>query len=97
VSHGFVRSDLNGWSIFETWYKKGQCSKTLKSISATQIAYYNALKDSWEPIADKMPPLKNLVHSGGDCFKDEDANNLASYTLTSLEPAHGWKVTGTNH
>lgn len=97
TSRGFVRSDLNGWSIFETWYKKGQCSKTLKSISATEIAYYNALNDKWEPIADHMPPLVNQMHSGGNCFMNQDSNNLASYTIMQLQSAHGWKVSGTNH
>lgn len=42
VSQGFVRSDYTGW----TWYEKGQCSRTLKAIQASNIAYYNSVARS---------------------------------------------------
>jgi hypothetical protein len=97
VSQGFVTSDRNGWSIFETWYKKGQCSRTLKKIEVVNIAYYNAITDSWEPILEKMLPLRNSLHHGGDCFMDQDADNRASYEVNELQPLHGWQVVGTGH
>jgi hypothetical protein len=95
VGQGYVASDYNGWSIFETWYKKGQCSKTLKSLGALHIAYYDVLSDTWDPISDKMRDLKTTLHQGGNCFMDQDTNNLASYSLSRLQSEHGWKVTGT--
>jgi hypothetical protein len=92
-----VRSDSAGWSIFETWYGKGQCSKTLKLIKAVDIAYYNALSGAWEPIVDDMRPLRNDVSRGGNCFMDGDPSNLASYKVEKLASSHGWQVIGTGH
>jgi hypothetical protein len=96
VSQGFV-TDLSGWSIFETWYQKGQCSKTLKSIKAVDISYYDALANSWKAISDEMLPLRNSVRGGGNCFVDQDPNNQASYKVMPLPAVHGWEVTGTGH
>jgi hypothetical protein len=96
VAHGFV-TDLSGWSIFETLYQKGQCSTTLKPMKAVSIAYYDSSTDSWKAIADEMLPLRNSLRRGGNCFTDQDANNLASYKVNELQNAHGWEVVGTGH
>jgi hypothetical protein len=96
-STGVVQSDRTGWSIFETWYKEGQCSRTLKSIQATDISYYDALKSAWVPIVDNMSPLHNSLNRGGNCFVNQDSNNLASYAVTEVGSSHGWRVKGTNH
>lgn len=96
-AQGYVASDRNGWSIFETWYKKGQCSQTLKILGASNIAYYNGITGGWEPISDDMSPLRNVLHHGGDCFMDQDANNKASYDVIELRTVHGWEVRGTGN
>jgi len=97
IAKGFVRGDYAGWSIFETWYKKGQCSRTLKTITAANIAYRNAISGAWEPIADDMGLLINSLRRGGDCFVDQDASNLASYNVNELPLIQGWQVTGSGH
>lgn len=96
-ARGYVRNDYAGWSIFETWYQKGQCSKTLKSIRALRIAYYNANTEKWEPIDNKMLPLRNSIRFGGNCFMDQDNQNLASYKVNQLNDLHGWEIIGTGH
>jgi hypothetical protein len=96
VAKGFV-TDRSGWSIFETLYQKGQCSKTLKSIKALNIAYYDSANASWIPITEEMLPLRNSLRRGGNCFADQDANNLASYKVSELQAMHGWEVAGTGH
>jgi hypothetical protein len=94
---GTVPKDHKGWSIFETWYKQGQCSRTLRTIQAIDISYYNTDTLGWQPITNDMTPLHNSLNRGGNCFVDQNANDLASYKIFELQDSHGWQVQGTNH
>jgi hypothetical protein len=96
-SMGMAQSDRTGWSIFETWYKAGQCSKSLQSLQAIDISYFDTNSSSWVPVVDNMTPLHNSLNRGGNCFVDQDSNNLASYKVVQLSSSHGWQVIGTNH
>jgi hypothetical protein len=96
TDQGYVSSDYRGWSIFETWYGAGQCSKSLPVLTAASLSYYNVLSSMWEPIAENMNQLQNSVHSGGNCFED-DPHGPASYVVQKLNPVNGWQVISTGN
>jgi hypothetical protein len=95
AEHGYVRADYRGWSIFETWYAAGQCSKSLPVLAAANISYLNAISGNWEPISDNMTQLDNSLHGGGNCFQD-DSHGQASYVLSKVSQS-GWQVVSTGH
>ena len=43
-----LSDDARGWSIFETWYQKGQCSKSLPSLRSWNIQFKNSTTGKWE-------------------------------------------------
>ena len=91
TAQGYYDSDVRGWSIFETWYHQGQCSRSIPVMSAARILYYNAQTRKWDPIADNMSQLQNSLHRGGACFN----SNPVSYKVEELTPDQAWKVTST--
>jgi hypothetical protein len=89
-SRGFFRSDPRGWSIFETWYNQGQCSQSLPTFSATELAFFNALSQEWEPLRHQMHGLSTYLHGGSNCFEDDEHGD-ASYALRLVAP-DTWQV-----
>lgn len=95
-SKGVYIYDPRGWSIFETWYQKGQCSESLPLLGANKLAYFNYSTAAWESVAQHMKGLDTYINHGGDqnnCFKD-DSTGHATYTISPEPPAYEkWSVT----
>ena len=93
---GRFLGDPRGWSIFETWYQKGQCSESLHPLGADDLRYFNSTTASWNPVAPLMSVLKNTRDIGGaqnqNCFVD-DQTGKASYMLTPQAVTNHWEVT----
>lgn len=93
----FAAYDPRGWSIFETWYQPGQCSKSLPVLGVEGLAYYQPVSKQWENLAETMSPqgtvpLRNHTDLGGSCFLP-DSHGPASYHLSPDVPAYNmWKV-----
>ena len=84
-----------GWSIFETWYQPGQCSKSLPVFTATNLSYLNGESTLWEKVKDNMNQLQNSIHYGKNCFLD-DEHGLASYRILHTAP-ESWQVNSTGN
>jgi hypothetical protein len=98
-----IYNDLRGWTIFETWYKKGQCSKSLPVIRASNLAYKDITSGRWVPVVQNMDHLTVNQHDGRNsdltntnCFHD-DKTGPASYEFAVVVPDNSWQVTSTGH
>ncbi|RWD94248.1 hypothetical protein [Mesorhizobium sp.] len=95
--------DLRGWTIFETWFQKGQCSKSLPNLVAFDISYRNMATGKWEVVQPQMSNLTVNEHDGKssdvtntNCFND-DKTGPASYRLEVIHPDSAWKIVSTGH
>jgi hypothetical protein len=95
TTQGIYSGDIRGWSIFETWYRAGQCSPSLPLMTAVQLRYYNASTVNWEPVADNMQGLQNSIHAGGNCFSFNVTP--ASYKVSEIPTLSAWQVTSTGN
>ncbi len=89
TTKGYYSGDFRGWSIFETWYRAGQCSPTLPVLTVALLKYLNIETGQWEPVQSNMTQLQNSLHAGGDCFVENITP--ASYVVTQTS-VDSWKV-----
>jgi hypothetical protein len=100
--NAFALFDRRGWSIFETWYQPGQCSKSLPVLGVEGLAYYQPFTKQWESLTETMAPqggspLRNHTDLGGSCFV-ADSHGPASYHLLPDVPSYNtWKVDSSGH
>jgi hypothetical protein len=94
-----ISSDLRGWSIFETYYQAGQCSKSLPLLFSRNIQLFDGARLSWVAAQPTPGPLYRIYDStsqAAHCFHN-DATGAASY-LFSLDSKQGsWQVSSTGH
>jgi hypothetical protein len=98
-----VHTDRRGWTIFETWFQKGQCSKSLPPIFAWDINYKNLSTSTWELATPNMHQMTVNQHDGKssdaantNCFND-DKTGAASYIFSALKADSAWQVAATGH
>jgi hypothetical protein len=98
-----IYSDLRGWTIFETWYKKGQCSKSLPKLTANNLAYKDIISGKWASVTQNMDHMTVNQHDGQNsdltntnCFH-ADNTGPASYEFSVVIPDSSWQVISTGH
>lgn len=89
---GYYADDKRGWTIFETWFNPGQCSKNLKPLVAADISYYDADSHRWFDADNQMTGLTMMAHGGADCF---DPNGPPSYKFHHEGRWNTWEVVST--
>jgi hypothetical protein len=94
-THGYFSDDRRGWSIFETWYRQGQCSKSLPVIGAAGLMFFDSASSAWEAVNANMVQLQNSLHPGGNCFGTDGQHGPPSYQLSLLPSRNAWQVSST--
>lgn len=98
-----LAADKRGWTIFKSWYQKGQCSKSLSLITAEGISYKDLADNKWSDLQPQMNHLTVEEHNGvssnttnTNCFHD-DATGPASYKFNVVKVNSAWQVSSTGH
>jgi hypothetical protein len=98
-----LSNDSRGWSLFETWYQKGQCSKSLPIFRSWNIQFKNSGTANWEDVQQNMTHLTVNQYDGKtsdlvntNCFND-DNTGPASYDFAVLTADSAWEVRSTGH
>lgn len=98
-----LSDDQRGWSIFETWFQKGQCSKSLPALRAWNVQFKNLDTGLWEGATQNMSRLtvnqldgKSSDSTNTNCFNDDETGS-ASYNFTAINPNSAWEVRSTGN
>lgn len=106
-SKGWKGDDLRAWSIFETYFQPGQCSKFSPKFVATNLGFYDLTSKTWQNLTATMKyGVITFTHDGkqvdgkgnrySTCFND-DSTGPASYQFSTLHDNDAWQVVPTGH
>ena len=90
-------TDPRGWSIFETYFQPGQCSKSLPLLFASTIEVLDATTGAWKKVDFGDSLFVSTYDSSGPsayCFR-ADHTGPASYLFSLVAEKAGWAVSST--